>query len=311
MKIFLVYANENWIVDRFAKEWIGYNKNLYTNNIYECDIIWILSDYVYDRIPLQLLQNKKVITTYHHITPWKLDKNKINKINIIDSFTDYYHVICNKTKDIIQKFTKKKIIVQPFWVNENDWFQISNKKKLRKKYNINSDSYLIGSFQRDTEGNSIQNKTFKPKLEKGPDIFCKGVQLLKSKVNNLEVLLTGWRRQFIMRELDKLKIKYYYLEMVNLKELNELYNCLDLYLVSSRVEGGPRAILECAMNKVPLISTNVGIAEEILDKKSIYDGENISTILKAKHNIEYSYKNVSTLKIENYMKKFNQDLFKI
>ena len=30
--------------------------------------------------------------------------------------------------------------------------------------------------------------------------------------------------------------------MVNQQELNELYNCLDLYIVSSRIEGGPRAI---------------------------------------------------------------------
>ena len=42
-------------------------------------------------------------------------------------------------------------------------------------------------------------------------------------------------------------------------ELNELYNCLDLYIVSSRYEGGPQAIFECALTKTPIISTNVAL----------------------------------------------------
>ena len=51
--------------------------------------------------------------------------------------------------------------------------------------------------------------------------------------------------------------------MVNFTELNELYNCLDLYIVASRFEGGPQSILECANTK-PIVSTNVGVAAEIL-----------------------------------------------
>ena len=43
--------------------------------------------------------------------------------------------------------------------------------------------------------------------------------------------------------------------MVNFDQLNELYNCLDLYIVSSRLEGGPQAIIECALSKTPIIST--------------------------------------------------------
>ena len=45
--------------------------------------------------------------------------------------------------------------------------------------------------------------------------------------------------------------------------LNELYNILDLYLVTSRIEGGPQAILECAIIKTPIMSTDVGVASGI------------------------------------------------
>ena len=55
--------------------------------------------------------------------------------------------------------------------------------------------------------------------------------------------------------------------MVSFKELNELYNLLNLYVVSSRYEGGPQAIMECALIKTPIISTDVGIASEILSPR--------------------------------------------
>ena len=44
--------------------------------------------------------------------------------------------------------------------------------------------------------------------------------------------------------------------------LNELYNVLDLYLVTSRIEGGP-TLVECGQTKTPILSTNVGIADQI------------------------------------------------
>ena len=34
--------------------------------------------------------------------------------------------------------------------------------------------------------------------------------------------------------------------MISQPELNKLYHCLDLYIVASRYEGGPRSIHECA-----------------------------------------------------------------
>ena len=60
------------------------------------------------------------------------------------------------------------------------------------------------------------------------------------------------KRDFIINELNKENVPFKYFEMVNQQELNELYNCLDLYIVSSRIEGGPRAIPECALLELQL-----------------------------------------------------------
>ena len=48
-----------------------------------------------------------------------------------------------------------------------------------------------------------------------------------------------------------------------------------MYIVSSRLEGGPQAILESALTKTPIISTDVGIASSI-SGDSIFDDNRIT-----------------------------------
>jgi glycosyltransferase involved in cell wall biosynthesis len=118
----------------------------------------------------------------------------------------------------------------------------------------------------------------------------------------LKVLLAGKRRQFVINELEKRGIEYFYYEMADFKVLNELYNLLDLYVVSSRVEGGPQSIIECSLTKTPIISTNVGIAPEILNTISIFNMKNYE---KAKPDTDYAYSKVEHLKIPQGFKSFN------
>ena len=56
--------------------------------------------------------------------------------------------------------------------NNKLFFEIQNKNALREKYNISQDEYLIGSFQRDTEGVDLTS----PKLSKGPDQFIEMIK---------------------------------------------------------------------------------------------------------------------------------------
>ena len=111
----------------------------------------------------------------------------------------------------------------------------------------------MGSFQRDTE----KGKDLLPKLEKGPDILLKIIKKLNTNHSNLHIVLAGKRRGYLIKELKKEGIKFTYFEMIKNSQLNELYNCLDLYIVSSRLEGGPASIMEQIKT---IISTDVGIA---------------------------------------------------
>ena len=297
MKIFLSNINESWVVDRFRDDWYEHNKEISTNSIKKSDIIWIISPWVWKNIKTKYLKDKKVVCSIYHIDFEKFTDKYEKEFYMRDKFVDIYHVISNKTVAELKKLTNKKIVSIPFWVDQNLFFDIQNKEDLRKKYKFNNQDYLIGSFQRDTEGSDLIN----PKLIKGPDIFLKIVTELFQQNNNLKIVLTGKRRNYLIKNFEERGIPYKYFEMVNSTNLNELYNILDLYLVTSRLEGGPQAILECGISKTPILSTNVGVAPEILSKKSIFKIDEFNI---AKVDVEHAYKNSLKFTIPLGMKRY-------
>lgn len=285
MRIYISRANESWIVDRFREEWYEHNQSISVNKISKSEIVWIIAPWSFKKTYIPKIKNKKVICTIHHIDESTYSKKDEINFKILDRYVDVYHTISKKSFQQLRKLTNKKIITIPFWVDNKKWFPIEEKDELRKKFGISEKEFLIGSFQRDTEGKDLKS----PKLVKGPDVLLKLLKNEFSHIENLKIILTGKRREYLINNFKKNNIKFKYFEMVNTKTLNELYNILDLYIVSSRVEGGPQAILECASSKIPIISTNVGIASEILSTKSIFD---LDSSFNAEPNIEFQYQNV-------------------
>ena len=292
MKIYLNEANESWIVDRFRDEWINYHPESTTSKIKESDLIWLIAPWVWKKIPKKNLKNKTVFCTIHHIDFEKFDNKERKNFFKRDKYVNVYHSISKKTTQQLRSLTDKEIITIPFWVNQNLFYENKDKSGLKQKYGINENTFIIGSFQRDTEGKDL----ISPKLSKGPDQFIEIVKHYYSQNKNLLVLLAGKRRNYILDQLNKFDIPSLYLEMVGNEDLNDLYNILDLYIVASRVEGGPQAIFECALSKTPIISTDVGIASEILDKRSLFDMSNFKV---AEPEIEKAYKNVRRFEIPN------------
>jgi len=304
MKVYLSNLNESWVVDRIRKEWYEYNSKTTTNFISRSNIIWIIAPWIWKKISKSQLNKKKVLCTIHHINEDKFDNNQYQEFLERDSYVDIYHTPSTYSANTLRKYTNKKIEVLPFWVNQNNWFEINDKEAIRSKYGFNKEDYLVGSFQRDTEGFDLKS----PKLEKGPDIFLEIIEKLFMKNPNLIVVLSGKRRQYVINNLEQKRIPYKYFEMVSIKSLNELYNILNLYIVSSRTEGGPQAIVECGRIKTPIISTNVGYAPMFMDKNSIFENSNFET---ASPNANHLHQSTNQLILPNGIDQFNKMLKKI
>jgi glycosyltransferase involved in cell wall biosynthesis len=298
VKIFVLAPKEDWICDRLVSEFTNEFKSFCVDNPYEADIIWLLAGWCWNHIPVQLLKNKKVIVTEHHIVPDKFTQQKYKNFLIRDQFVDCYHVPNNKTAFFVNRLTNKKVKVINYWLNDKLWIP-GSKKEAQKYFGLDSNSFYVGSFQRDTEGNDLQT----PKLEKGPDIFCDYLEKHQSKFSNLHVILGGWRRQYVQKRLEAAKIKYTLFEKTSLNNIKKLYEAIDLYIVSSRQEGGPQAIIEAASMKVPIISTDVGIADLILTKNCIVDLTK-DFYIPTQEDINKNYENVSKIKLSDQGKKF-------
>jgi glycosyltransferase involved in cell wall biosynthesis len=126
--------------------------------------------------------------------------------------------------------------------------------------------FVIGSFLKDGVGMA---EGLEPKLLKGPDTFVAVVAQLQEHIPELSVLLTGPARGYVRAELERLSIDYDHRLLASREELGVAYGDVDVCLVSSRQEGGPKAVLEAMASGVPLVSTRVGQAAEL-----VADGKN-------------------------------------
>lgn len=131
----------------------------------------------------------------------------------------------------------------------------------RTKLGIPQSATVIGSFQKDGTG---WGEGLEPKLIKGPDVFLKTIGLMKSKEKGLYVLLSGPARGYVRRGLEELGVPYSHLFVKRHPDIATLYHALDLYLVTSRQEGGPKAVLESMACGVPLVTTRVGQAADMV-----------------------------------------------
>lgn len=308
------FKNEKWICDILKEEFMEEFPFETTRQAKEATIIWYLAPWNTRFTPqnmprdewLNMLKTKHVICTQHHIDPEKVKTGDLDtQFRFMKTFGNHIHSICNKTSLELQShFEHFNVTKKHLWIRNSNFTNMNDKTNLRNKYKIDNTAFLIGSFQKDTEG-----QTNLPKLSKGPDLFIKIVQDMYSENNKIQVVLTGLRREYIINELTKLKIPYYYFNMVSLEQINELYNCLDLYIVASRCEGGPRSILECGLTKTPIISTKVGIAPELMCSTALFDHENFISYKNAEPNVEYLHKNVITLASKEYLYSFKKYLF--
>ena len=142
----------------------------------------------------------------------------------------------------------------------------SARTSARRAFGIPGSAFVVGSFLKDGVGMA---DGLEPKLVKGPDTLIATLERLHRSIPDLFVLLTGLARGFVRRELVRLGIPHRHAYLGSRDELAAAYHALDVQLVASRQEGGPKAVLESMATGVPLVTTRVGQASEL-----VVDGEN-------------------------------------
>lgn len=158
---------------------------------------------------------------------------------------------------------KNKIFRIPIGINLAYFQPQTTELKIaaKRELGIPKNAVVIGSFQKDGQG---WGDGLEPKMVKGPDVFIKTLAILKNIIPELFVLLTGPARGYVKKGLDDLRIPYIHKFFNNYeREIGLFYQAIDLYIITSRQEGGPKAFFESLASGVPLVSTKVGQVADI------------------------------------------------
>ncbi len=259
----------------------------------------------------KILGRKVVAVVTNNLENYQATKNKI----------DYWISPNDKISALLQK-EKKNYSQIPFYVSPKIFKPLEESKeklceKLKIKKELIDNRILIGTFQRDSLGGKLQE----PKWQKNPDLLIKILrQLPKEKIR---LVLAGPRRHYVISQCQKYDIPfifvgdYQYIEKAeddilanNLPEetINWLYNLVDICIVNSKIEGGPKAIIEAALTKTMIFSTDVGWAKEFIHGDLIYDENSTNKIIdwvgdqeqkNKSYYLDYNYQRAVAVFAEN------------
>lgn len=227
-------------------------------------------------------RSNQIILTWFHVEP---RDPRLALISNAQRTIKRIHTSCELTKRTLidAGIDPNNIVVIPLGVDPSLFVPVTKEQRqaARKRLGIEPDRMVIGSFQKDGVG---WGEGLEPKLIKGPDILVETVARLKS--SNPLVLLTGPARGYVKKRLDERHIDYLHTYLQDSRKLPMMYHALDLYLITSRVEGGPLSLLEAWASGVPVVSTRVGMVPDIAQDNQtalLADVEDVNTLA---HHVE-------------------------
>ncbi len=273
-KLFFIRDNVNWVLSweirevRKIAEQLGIPAFITPNKGAVRQSIFYYSKYILRKPRLYLYGANNIALPYFHGYP---TSGEPVAVKCYENLKKYHHKLAriqtshSRMKEIILEtgIEPEKVFLIPIAINPDFFHPQSahSKKNARDHYGIPQDAVVIGSFQKDGIG---WGEGEVPKLIKGPDVFLEALRILKESVPELFVLLSGPARGYVKKGLERLKIPYKHVYLKNYPQIDLLYQCLDLYIIASREEGGPKAVLESMVCGVPLVTTRVGQAMDMV-----------------------------------------------
>lgn len=211
---------------------------------------YVLTDIFYKLNTPTILARKSVRTKHSFLSKLKYNYKNIHVILCVSKYVERHF------SRILTEKNKKKTVIVHDSVKVNEQPQNAS-FDLREKYNIDKDSYLIGN---------IANHT---KAKDHPVLIKTLYELVHVKgIKNVKIIQIG---QFspLTEELKSLVKKFdleeYIIYTDFIKDASSLMKQFDVFLMTSSREGGPSSVLEAFYNQVPVVSTRVGVVDEVIE----------------------------------------------
>jgi glycosyltransferase involved in cell wall biosynthesis len=275
-RLFLVGERANWVIDeelraveRLARELGACMSGRRLLSISHDQAAFYGSHFTLLREPFEP-PSHRLGTTYFHGRPGtpgmpefdvpfrvlRANHERLDRIQV--SHSELEHIVL-ETGIQREKVHKIPIGIEPSFFSATT---SELRDSTRRSLGLPSSAFVVGSFQKDGIG---WGDGFEPKLVKGPDVLCDALELIRPQVPELHVLLSGPARGYVRSRLERAGIPYAHRVVDRYRDVSTLYHALDAYLVSSRQEGGPKAVLESMASGIPLVTTRVGQAMDLVE----------------------------------------------
>jgi glycosyltransferase involved in cell wall biosynthesis len=157
---------------------------------------------------------------------------------------------------------------------------LREREERRRELGVPDGAFCIGSFHKDGNGMADGNT---PKTIKGPDVLVDVLAELNQK-QKIFVVLSAPARGYVKSGLEKAGVPYVHIVEEDYHRIPRLYQALDLYLLTSREEGGPKGVLESLASGVPFVGTRVGLVPDVIEAGSnglLTESEDVPSLVSA------------------------------
>ncbi|HOX36467.1 MAG TPA: glycosyltransferase family 4 protein [Candidatus Brocadiia bacterium] len=233
------------------------NPGLLEDAVSQVDVVHILCELVGEeqRIAESIAGNATLAISLHHIVNW-------DEVSRPFDYADMIHVASSEWRNFLvaRMFDPARIIQIPYGVDMKSYGRICDRLAARRILDIPKDRFAVGYFAKAASN---------PGDRKGTDILLATIGVIADAGLKLSIVVTGPGWDKLVAGIRAKGIHIVYLPYASSRMMLTAYAALDAYVITSRIEGGPVTLLEAMASGIPVVTTPIGIARDI-----IHDGEN-------------------------------------
>ena len=193
-----------------------------------------------------------IVTTFHHLDP-ATDLRPFHRSDAVMTVSSQWH---NYLTQLGIPESHQTLV--PFGVDTNNFYpqEDENRVKIRKALRFFNNAFALGFSSRRIS--NINNS-------KAVSCFLQALKKLRQDLPNLATLIIGPGWQALAKNIRQQGIPCTQAPYeITHERVAKYYQAMDLYWVTSRVEGGPVPLLEAMASGIPCISTPVGAALDLI-----------------------------------------------
>ena len=174
-------------------------------------------------------------------------------------FADFITTSSQRWRKRLHDLTGREAVVIPYSV-DSATFVPMDQRAAKAALGLPPEKYVIG-FSARADANAFGRK--------GIDLFLDVLGATRSEWSDIAVALIGRGWGHLRKTIEGLGVEAVVFEPNRTEDTATVYPAMDVFLCTSREEGGPCTILEAMACEVPVITTDVGHVPEVVS-----DGEN-------------------------------------